>query len=133
MATDLETLVKQLASSNVTDRAGAAEKLNALGEDAAPAAVALVRALAADDEQTREFANSALEGMGPPPPSEVDELEQLLTNENSDVAYWAATLLGRLEGGAVQAVESLKSASADHPSAEVRKRATWALGKIASG
>jgi HEAT repeat protein len=104
-----------------------------MGEGAALAAVALVQALDDGDESVRQLANSALEACGPPPQEAVDQLEHLLANPNGDIAYWAATLLGRLEGGAIQAVESLKAAAAEHPSTEVRKRATWALGKIASG
>jgi HEAT repeat protein len=104
-----------------------------LEEGAAPAAVALIRSLEDTDESVRELAIAALEGCGPPQQDAVDDLEHLLTSENEDIAYWAATLLGRLEAGAVQAVDALKTAAAEHGSDQVRKRATWALGKIASG
>ena len=128
-----EDLAKQLSDPDVAIRNSAAEKLNNLAEDASPASVALVQAIADDNESVRQLANSALEGCGPPPQEAVDDLEHLLTSANVDIAYWAATLLGRLEAGAVQAVESLKTAAAEHPSDVVRKRATWALGKIATG
>jgi HEAT repeat protein len=133
MSRDVENLVKDLSASEVATRVAAAEKLNGLGEDASPAAVALVQALDDQEDSVRQLVNSTLEGCGPPPQNTVDDLERLLANQNADVAYWAATLLGRLEAGAVQAVESLKTAAAEHPSDEVQKRATWALGKIASG
>ena len=122
-----------LFDCDVARRRMAAESLNSLGEAAAPAAADLVKAVADEDETVRQLAQSALEGCGPPPQAAVDALEPLLAIQNRDLAYWAATLLGRLEAGAVQAVEALKTAAAGHPSDEVRKRATWALGKIASG
>ena len=133
MARDAEDLANELLAADIATRRAAAEKLNSLAEGASPAAVALVNALADDDESVRQLANSALESCGPPSQAAVDELEHLLTSANADIAYWAATLLGRLEAGAVQAVESLKTAAGEHPSDEVRKRATWALGKIATG
>jgi hypothetical protein len=133
MARDVEELATKLSASDVETRRGAAEQLNSLAEDASPAGVALVKALADSDETVQQLVNSALEGCGAPPQEAVDELEHLLMNENADIAYWAATLLGRLEAGAIQAVESLKTAAAEHTSDTVRKRATWALGKIATG
>ena len=133
MPRDVEELTANLSAPDAALRLAAAEKLSQLAEAAAPAAVALVRALEDDDEQVRQFVNSALEDCGPPPQDAVDDLELLLVSPNADVAYWAATLLGRLEGGAVQTVEALKTAAAEHPSDAVRQRATWALSKIASG
>lgn len=133
MARDLSSFIKDLSADDVPTRAAAAEKLNEMGEAASPAAIALIDALQDADESVRQLSNSALENCGPPPDDLIDELEHRLTSDSTDVAYWAATLLGRLEAGAVQAVESLKTAAADHPADEVRQRATWALGKIASG
>jgi HEAT repeat protein len=133
MARDLSSFIRDLSAEDAATRAAAAEKLNELGEAAAPAAIVLIDALQDTDESVRQFANSALEGCGSPPCDLIDDLEHRLASNSADVAYWAATLLGRLQAGAVQAVESLKSAAASHPAEEVRQRATWALGKIASG
>ena len=133
MANDAHELIEQLAAEDLSVRQRAAEKLATLEDAAAPAALALIHALQDNDETVREFANAALESLGPPEQQTVDELEQLLTHSHADTAYWAATLLGRLEDGAMSAVESLKTAAAEHPSAEARKRATWALSKIANG
>lgn len=133
MANDVHKLIEQLAADDLSVRQRAAEKLATLEDAAAPAALALIAALQDPDETVREYANAALESLGPPEQQSVDDLEQLLTHPHPDTAYWAATLLGRLEDGAMSAVESLKTAAADHPSPEVRKRATWALGKIANG
>jgi HEAT repeat protein len=133
MSNDVHKLIEQLAAQDATVRQQAAEKLATLEDAAAPAALALITCLQDTDETVREFANAALESLGPPEQQTVDQLEHLLSSPHADTAYWAATLLGRLENGAMSAVESLKTAAAEHPSPEVRKRATWALGKIANG
>jgi len=133
MAKDVEALATALKSDDVAKRVAAAEKIASLGESAANLAIPLVNALADENESVREFATSALEDCGAPAQDDVDRLEQLLGSSNADVAYWSATLLGRLGDGAIQAVEALKTAAAEHGSPEVRQRATWALGKIATG
>jgi HEAT repeat protein len=53
----------------------------------------------------------------------------LLSAEHPDVAYWAATLLGRLESEASGAVSQLMEALGSSALA-VRERAAWALGRI---
>ena len=133
MARDLSSFIRDLSADDAATRAAAAEKLNELEEAASPAAIALIDALQDTDESVRQLCNSALENCGPPPDALIDNLEHRLSSSSADVAYWAATLLGRLEAGAVQAEDSLKTAAANHPADEVRQRATWALGKIASG
>jgi HEAT repeat protein len=122
-----------LQSADLAVRQAAAEKLSQLGEGASAAAIAMVKAVADADETVRTLCGAALEECGAPPAESVEELEALLKSEHADVGYWAATLLGRLEDSSIAAVESLREAAASHPSQEVRKRATWALGKIASG
>jgi HEAT repeat protein len=133
MAKDVDALAAALQSEHPAERVGAAEKIASLGESAADLALPLLNALADENESVREFAASALEDCGAPSNVDVDRLEQLLGSTNADIAYWAATLLGRLGDGAIQAVEALRTAAAEHGSNEVRKRATWALGKIATG
>jgi HEAT repeat protein len=133
MARDPEALAAALSNEDVAVRLAAAEKIASLGESAADLAIPLVKALADENESVREFVTSALEDCGPPPQEDAEQLEQLLGASNADIAYWAATLLGRLGDGAIQAVEALRTAAAEHVSPEVRQRATWALGKIATG
>lgn len=133
MADDPKALAAALQSEMVATRTEAAEKIASLGEAAAELAIPLLHALGDEDESIRQLATSALEDCGPPSRDDVEDLELLLANVNADIGYWAATLLGRLGEGAVQAVEGLRTAAAEHPSPEVRKRATWALGKIATG
>ena len=73
---------------------------------------------------------AALEEMGPPQASDVGELAALVGDPGADVAYWAVTLLGRLEAEAAPAVAALGAAVSDAQEMSVRQRAAWALGKI---
>jgi HEAT repeat protein len=73
---------------------------------------------------------AALEGLGPPAARDVEKLAALVDSSSLDAAYWAVTLLGRLEDQAAPAVPKLASALASHPEMPVRERAAWALGKI---
>jgi HEAT repeat protein len=129
MTTDLSALVASLKSGDADQRQAAAEKLSQRGTDAAPAAVALVEACERDDE-ARESVVAALEELGPPAASDVAKLAALVSRPSLDVAYWAATLLGRLEGEASPAVPALSEALGGHGELAVRQRAAWALGKI---
>jgi HEAT repeat protein len=129
MTTDLSALVFSLRSGDPDERQAAAEKLSQLGPAAQPAAVALVEACERDDE-ARESAVAALEELGPPPATDVMKLASLLQHPALDVAYWAATLLGRLEVQAAPAADDLIRALRSHAELAVRQRAAWALGKI---
>ena len=93
---EVQVLASRLTSSDLNERRVAAEEIHLLGEEAQPAAVALVRCCADDDHEVREFVGSALEALGPPSASDIASLSELVGNTHSDVAYWAATLLGRL-------------------------------------
>ncbi|MDY0170040.1 MAG: HEAT repeat domain-containing protein [Thermoguttaceae bacterium] len=128
MPADLTQLVADL--SNQDKRSQAAERLSQLGSEAAPAAVALVRASGDDSEEVREYAVAALEEMGPPRIEDIDHLTSLLGEQKSDLGYWAATLLGRLGNDAVSAVPALASAVVGNHEEAVRQRAAWALGQI---
>ncbi len=48
----------------------------------------------------------------------------------ADVAYWAATLLGRLQAQAAGTVSPLTAALAENRPLAVRERAAWALEQI---
>jgi len=101
-----------------------------LGQAAQPAAVALVTACADEDEAAREAATAALEELGPPATVDAPRLAALLPDEQADIAYWAATLLGRLRATASEQVPQLVAALESHPAVQVRQRAAWALGQI---
>lgn len=121
-------LAETLLNGDPEGRAAAAQALASLGPDARPAAVALVGS--AGDPDAGAWCVAALEEMGPPSPGDVDRLTPLLKSNDETTAYWAATLLGRLEGDAAPAVTELMFAATIEGPLVVRERAVWALGKI---
>lgn len=126
----LSELIAQLQSDSIESRTMAAEELATRGEAASPVAVALVDACSDASEEVREWAVAALEAIGPPPEEDIAELCDRLRQPQLDVAYWAATLLGRLKTAAAPAVDALAQSVASHPEAEVRCRCAWALSRI---
>lgn len=130
MAADIASLVAALESPDAAAQQRAAERLAQLADEAQAAAVPLVEACGAQQEALREAAVAALESLGSPPAGDVVPLARLLVRRELDVAYWAATLLGRLQEDAAPAVAALAQALALHPELAVRERAAWALGKI---
>jgi HEAT repeat protein len=130
MAADLQTLVTQLSSSNIAQRAFAAESLARLGRDSQPAAAALVATLRTADATTRDWATAALEELGPPPAAQILDLVKLATDPSLDVAYWAITLLGRAGAAAAPAMDTLTTLLRSSPENSLQERAAWALGKI---
>ena len=102
----------------------AAEMLAGMSDAAQGAIVELVRQCGGEQEDLRQWCVAALEGVGAPAANQIDELALLASSANSDVAFWAATLLGRLQSKAADAVPSLATAVANHPHAAVQERAT---------
>ena len=125
---DLPTLINKLVDPSAGERAAAAERLARLGDQAQAAAVPLVRAAGDASEAVRQWATSALEDLGPPSPRDGAALAALLADVNQDVAYWAATLLGRLASD--QFVDPLARVLDPARPMLVRQRACWALEKI---
>jgi HEAT repeat protein len=123
--------IHELSSSDASVRANAVRNLRGDQALAQLAAVALVNITSDDDETVRETAVDVLENLGSPRTEDVGRLADLLDVKEGDVAYWAATLLGRCGEEAGSASESLNAALA-HPESVVRQRAAWALGKIGS-
>lgn len=130
MQSNLSRWIAGLSAADAAARVQAAEALARLGTDARPAAVALVLACGDETEEVREAATAALEELGPPAADDADHLASFLGGRSADVGYWAATLLGRLQGEAASAVDALAQALASSPHAAVRQRAAWALGEI---
>jgi HEAT repeat protein len=130
MADKVATYIAQLTGKDSAAQASAAEALAQLGPDAQPAATTLVRACDTDDDSIREWLTSALESLGPPPTEQLRDLIPLVASKNLDVAYWAATLLGRLHDTAAPAVPALTTALGASTEQSVRERAAWALGQI---
>jgi len=129
MTHDIAALQSLLASDNVEDRLRAAEQLSQMGDQAAEAAPGLCIASADVDERVRDFASATLEDIGPPPVNSVAVLTSHLNTPEADIAYWAATLLGRLEAESAPAVAQL-TAALSSPHLHVREQSAWALGKI---
>jgi HEAT repeat protein len=126
----IDHLIADLTAPDASKRAQAAEQLAQLGSDAQPAAVALVRATGDDGEEVRQWAASALEEMGPPSVSDLNQLAALIEDHSSDVGYWATTLLGRLKAEAAPAVNALARAVGGQQAIAVPQRAAWPLGEI---
>lgn len=129
MLANVMQLIAALGAATAEERCRAAEELARLGEEGRAAAVALVRACGDAEENVREAAVAALEGLGAPQADDVPKLGTLLAAPAPDVGYWAATLLGRLEADASAAAPEL-AAAVDQAEQAVRERAAWALGKI---
>lgn len=129
MPDEIASLIAALQSNDPSRQLFAAEKLAQLGTDAQPAAVALVAACACT-ENVRDWATSALEGLGSPQESDIKPLISFLRHTSQDAAYWAVTLLGRLGGAGAEAVPELTRIIEGRHEPELRRRAAWALGKI---
>ena len=127
---DVKDLAEKLCACANLDRVMAAQQLCQSADAARPAAVALVRAAGDADEEVQQWATAALEELGPPETHDLSQLTELVADTNADVAYWAITLVGRLEEGANDAVEALAAALADSRPLAVRQRAAWALGRV---
>ncbi|MCA9189990.1 MAG: hypothetical protein R3E01_07125 [Pirellulaceae bacterium] len=127
--TDLESLIHDLQSSDRERSRAAARHLATMGPEAAPAAVALLE-LCGSDAEYDKWAIVALEEMGSPRQADADQLAGMLRNNCETVAYWAATLLGRLGSAADQTVSQLAQAMESSGSMAVRERSAWALGRM---
>ena len=127
---DVIDVVARLGAAQVDVRREAAAALARLGEGAAPAAAALVRACGDEDGEVREQAVAALEDLGPPPADATGQLVDMATSEKPLVAYWAVTLLGRAGQGAAIAVPVLVRCLGSTTEMSVRQRSAWALGQI---
>jgi len=126
----LDELRAALHSEEAIDRAEAVERLGRMGVDAAPAAVELIHATADPSETVRDWATNALENCGPPPAHLEPRLVELARNSLGDQAYWAVTMLGRLELPGEATVAALAEIVVGARDAKVRQRAAWALGNL---
>lgn len=130
MSNNIQALIQQLSTQNPAQQASAAQSLARLGQDAQPAAAALVATLRTADAPTREWCAAALEELGPPSATQIAELTKLAGDKSLDVAYWAITLLGRAGDNAAPAVATLIGVLRSSPESSLRDRSAWALGKL---
>ena len=126
----IETLTQQLLSTDLPSQVVAAEELARLAEGAQPAMIALVQHCGSENEDLCNWCTAALEEAGPPTTEQIDDLALLARSANADVAFWAATLLGRAGSLASSATTILEERSNDPSTPEVQKRAAWALERI---
>ncbi len=125
---EVESWRQDLSSSDVDIRANAAEQLSH-AEGAATAAVELVTACG-DVEAVQTWAVAALEELGPPPLTALPFLTAAVLSPHALVAYWSATLLGRLGPDGSDSQTSLAHAVLESTEGAVRERAAWALGQV---
>ena len=123
-------LIDMLASDDQAMRRQAAELLSQNVDVAVDVATALVQHVGDDDRVVAEYCVATLEELGPPPASQLDDLACLASAENTDVAYWAVTLIGRCGVAAVGQAQLLGELVASDAATNVRERAAWALGRI---
>ena len=130
MNADIQSLIAQLEGNDPAAQTAAASTLATMGQGAQKAAVALVRTVGIPHEEVLEACTAALEDLGPPANDQIKPLAALAHDCSSDVAYWAATLLGRAGSGAAAAVADLIKILESDADLPVRERAAWALGEI---
>jgi HEAT repeat protein len=130
MTDNIASCIQNLSAADVNLRINAARELAMAENSACSAAVALTKACADENEEVSEWATAALEELGEPPAEFARSLGELLTDPCLDVAYWAATLLGRLKHRASVAVDQIENALTEHVESAVRQRAAWALGQM---
>jgi len=126
---DFEHWRTDLQSVDLDKRIAAAEYFSQAGTGSAAAAIELVQACG-DSESVSQFAVAALEEAGSPPVDSCGVLSELLKSPEAIVAYWAATLLGRLAGTAKDCQNALAKVLSGSSELSVRERAAWALGQI---
>jgi HEAT repeat protein len=119
----------QLRNADRRVRLAAAEQLCQLGREARDAAVALVQATS-DEPAVSQCAVAALEELGVPNREDLPHLVALARSPQELEAYWAVTLLGRLESAAQEAESTLVTVLGRAPQRSVRQRAAWALGRL---
>ena len=126
---DQQNWKSALTNPDTAIRAQAAENLCLAGPDSVGAAIELVQACG-DDESVQQWAVAALEELGPPDVEARQEILNLTKSTHPLVAYWAATLLGRLGPKASDCQTGLAEVLAKTTDLSVQERTAWALGKI---
>lgn len=122
--------VQALGATNSEERQKAAEACAKDPSLAMAAIVPLCRCCSDSDDQVSQWSQAALEELGPPAADELDALVELTTSAES-TAYWAVTLIGRLEAKAAPAVGNLvELIEKEDTPVEVRNRSIWAIGQI---
>lgn len=123
-------LSEMLRSTDVATRRSAVEYLSQHPDTAVDMAIEIVQAIGDSDRQVMEYAVATLEELGEALPHHLARLAGLVTNKNSDVQYWAVTLLGRSGTAAAEYALALGNLVASNAAPQVRERAAWAIERI---
>ncbi len=126
---DVGKLVAELGSLDQGVCLKAIDRLEALGEKAAPAVPALVKALSRPEDMIRQRAVRGLGSIGPAATAAVGALVEKLRDENPEVRGYAAYALGRIGDGSDAVVEGLSQLAFDR-AALVRRAALRALQRL---
>ncbi|MEW4563613.1 hypothetical protein AB1K70_13860 [Bremerella sp. JC770] len=122
--------VQALGGTSPDERRSAAEACARDPDVAMAAIIPLCRCCSDSDDQVAQWSQAALEELGPPAADELNSLLELTTSAES-TAYWAVTLIGRLEDKASPAAVPLaRLIEQDDTPVEVRNRAIWAIGQM---
>ena len=130
---DLESALHQLRTGDTARQAEAAEALAGLGEGAQAAIPALVQYCGDADEGVRNWCVAALEEVGPPARNHLADLSAMAQAADSEVAFWAVTMLGRAGADAHEAIPVLLERLQDRNVPTVQERSAWALGRVGQG
>ena len=124
---DVQRWTQQLSSEEADKRQQAANKLAALGPDAADAVPALIDCLDDDDVKTACKAAYALGQIGSPAQSAVPNLLQMLQHEEPEARIAAVETLGRIGMSSEnfdETAKALADAAAQDPDENVRRAAS---------
>ena len=109
---DINDLQTKIKSVEVRERREAARTLSQIGDNAAPALSALIKALDDKDEQVIAHALAAITQLGPNAQAAVPRLIDNLKNKNAQVSFRSAYALGQVGPEAVgPLIEALNSES----------------------
>lgn len=138
MSEAISSLVDELESADPKRVAAAAQALAQANESIQAAAIPLVRCVGTIDEDSNEWIVSALEQLESPQATDAEQLTQVLTaylagQANTQQAYWAVTLLGRIGPVAGPAsCQVLASCAGTASEPEIVAKSTWALAQFGS-
>lgn len=128
-AEDVQRLAGEVASQDQAVSLKAIDRLGALGEKAAPAVPALIKALSRPEAEVRQHAARELGSIGPAAAAAVPALMEKLSDEKAEVRGYAAYALGKIGDASDAVVEGLSRMAFDR-AAVVRRAALRALERL---
>lgn len=123
-------IIQDLGAKDLETRLAATEACAKSPDIAKTAIIPLCHLTADVNEEVAQWAAAALEELGPPASEELDALVALFTAEEA-TAYWAVTLVGRLQPTDLAIPKQLAQlVEKETTPQEVQNRAIWAIGQI---